>query len=321
MDRVTQTIKRLDRTQQKHRVLSFPYAVIKKYGDDNGSYQAALITYYGFLSLFPLLLVAVVVLQFLFHNENLRADILHNIANYFPVVGEQLQHNIHTTRVGLGLVVGLIIALYGARSGADALRYTLDHTWLTPHHKRAGFPKGMLRSFGVIGVGAFGLALSVVISGFSSLLGHTIWQTIIANVLGALGLTWVLLLAFRIASSKAVAYKDMFVGTFCGAVVMQLLLTFGGILVRHQLRSLGSLYGTFAIVLGLLFWLYLLAQVLVYAIEIDTVRTLRLWPRSITPELKTDGDRRAYDLYAKSARYMPDEKVFVEFDNQEHQRP
>lgn len=97
---------------------------------------------------------------------------------------------------------------------------------------------------------------------------------------------------------------------------MQLLLTFGGILVRHQLKSLGSLYGTFAIVLGLLFWLYLLAQVLVYAIEIDTVRTLRLWPRSITPELKTDGDRRAYALYAKSARYMPDEKAFVEYDKQ-----
>lgn len=318
MDHVTKTVKRFDRTQQKHRVLGFAYAVIKKYGDDNGSYQAALITYYGFLSLFPLLLVAVVVLQFLFHNEHLRADILHNIASYFPVVGDQLQHNIHTTKVGIGLVVGLVIALYGARSGADALRYALDHTWLTPHHKRAGFPKGMLRSFGVIGVGALGLVLSVAISGFSSLLGHTIWQAVVANVLGALGLTGILLLAFRIASSKMVAYKDMLVGTFCGAVVMQLLLTFGSILVKHQLRSLGSLYGTFAIVLGLLFWLYLLAQVIVYAIEIDTVRTLRLWPRSITPELKTKADRRAYDLYAESARYMPDEKVFVEFDKEKH---
>jgi hypothetical protein len=38
-----------DRLQRKHDVLGFPYAVVKKYGDDGGGRQAALITYYGFL--------------------------------------------------------------------------------------------------------------------------------------------------------------------------------------------------------------------------------------------------------------------------------
>ena len=52
-----------DALQQRHGVLGFPYAVVKKYGDDAGGRQAALITYYGFLSIFPLLLVAVSVLS------------------------------------------------------------------------------------------------------------------------------------------------------------------------------------------------------------------------------------------------------------------
>jgi len=44
-------------------VLGFPYAVVKKYGDDDGGREAALITYYGFLSIFPLLLLGVAILS------------------------------------------------------------------------------------------------------------------------------------------------------------------------------------------------------------------------------------------------------------------
>ena len=51
-----------DRLQRRHGVLGFPYAVVKKYGDDEGGRQAALITYYGFLSIFPLLLLGVAIL-------------------------------------------------------------------------------------------------------------------------------------------------------------------------------------------------------------------------------------------------------------------
>ena len=48
---VNRIIAWADRLQRKHGALGFPYAVVKKYGDDEGGRQAALITYYGFLSL------------------------------------------------------------------------------------------------------------------------------------------------------------------------------------------------------------------------------------------------------------------------------
>jgi len=60
---VNRIIAWADRLQREHGVLGFPYAVVKKYGDDEGGRQAALITYYGFLSIFPLLLLGVAVLR------------------------------------------------------------------------------------------------------------------------------------------------------------------------------------------------------------------------------------------------------------------
>ena len=60
---VNRVIAWADRMQRQHGVLGFPYAVVKKYGDDGGGRQAALITYYGFLSIFPLLLLGVAVLS------------------------------------------------------------------------------------------------------------------------------------------------------------------------------------------------------------------------------------------------------------------
>ncbi len=56
---------------------------------------------------------------------------------------------------------------------------------------------------------------------------------------------------------------------------------------------------TFAVVLGLLAWLYLEAELTLYAVEINVVRTYRLWPRSIAPPPYTEQDRRAYQLYAQ----------------------
>ena len=49
--------QRVDRFQRRHPVAGFPVGVIYKFGEDQGPYLAALITYYSFLSLFPLLLL------------------------------------------------------------------------------------------------------------------------------------------------------------------------------------------------------------------------------------------------------------------------
>ena len=73
-------------------MLGFPLAVLYKFIDDQGIYLAALITYYGFLSLFPLLLLLASALGFALRNdEELRQQILDSTLSQFPVIGEQLR--------------------------------------------------------------------------------------------------------------------------------------------------------------------------------------------------------------------------------------
>src|SRR5579875_206352 len=76
----TMTIaRRADRLQRRHRWAGLPLAVLYKFVDDQGSYLAALLTYYGFLSLFPLLLLAVTVLGFVLHgNPHLQHQLLNS---------------------------------------------------------------------------------------------------------------------------------------------------------------------------------------------------------------------------------------------------
>jgi len=136
-------------------------------------------------------------------------------------------------------------------------------------------------------------------------LGHAQWLKIVANLLGSIIGTGTLLFVCNRATSRRVPITDMLFGTVVAAWVIQLLLTIGGQLVRHQLRGANTLYGTFAIVLGLLFWIYLIAQILVYAAEIDSVRHFKLWPRAIQNNKPTDADLQAYELYAQVQSFLP----------------
>jgi membrane protein len=309
--------RKADAFQQQHPVLAFPYAIIKKFGDDDGGYQAALLTYYGFLSLFPMLLVATTLLLFA-DDPALRAEVSQNISNYFPLLGDQLQQSVQSMgKTGAGLAIGVLVTLYGARGFADALRYTLDNMWRVPKSDRSGFPKNVGQSLLIMLVGGVGFLATVAASSLTSGFSHALWMKILFNLVSVVILTLALTFIFRLATSRSFVFKDMVVGAGIAAVIVQLLLTFGGILVAGQLKTMDSLYGTFAIVLGLLFWLYLLARVLVYSAEIDTVRYFGLYPRSLSgqDDMRTKADRRAYRLYAKSERHVkvPQEKVRVLF--------
>jgi len=311
---INRILHTIDRWQQKHGFISFPYAVIKKYGDDNGGYQAALLTYYGFLSLFPLLLVVTTLIQLLFHgNAAIKHEVATAVGHFFPLLGTQVESSIHGMKsVGIGLAIGLLFTFYGARGAADALRFGLDNIWQVPKKDRAGFPKNQLHSFIIMLYAGAGFLATLAVSSFTASLGHATWVKIVLNIAG-FGVSFgVLLGIFSIAIVRKVSVKFMMVGAAVGAAAIQLLLTFGGLILTHQLKNLGDLYGTFAIVLGLLFWIYLLAQILLYAAEIDTVRYFKLWPRSFSGgDRQTKADKRAYTLYAKTETYIEPEDVRV----------
>src|SRR5262249_3278283 len=132
----------IDRYQRRHHFAGFIHAVIRKYMEDEAGHRAALLAYYGFLSFFPLLLVLTTLLKLLLlGNSSFGQHVIQGATAYFPVIGEELQHDVHGIgKTGMALVLGILVALFGARGVADVLRSSFDHIWQVPHGKRLRWP-------------------------------------------------------------------------------------------------------------------------------------------------------------------------------------
>ncbi len=295
---------RLDEYQRSHRGAAFVVAVIKKYSDDEAGHRAALLAYYGFLSIFPLLLVLTTVLKLLLHNNaELGNQVIHAATVYFPAIGRDLQQNIHAiSRTGLALLAGILLTLFGARGVADMLRSSLDHIWQVPHSRRSPFPVAVFRSMAIIIVGGGSLALAPVASGYAVILGHNWFSSLLSALVIAAALFWVIVYVIKTGTSTYRRFRDIWLGALLASVSLEMLQSLGSFIVARELQRLDNLYGTFALVLGLIFWIYLQTQVLLFAFEIDSVRAFKLSPRSLRGPL-TEADEKAYKLYAERASY------------------
>jgi membrane protein len=274
----------VDRFQQRQPWLAFPVAVWKKFGDDQAGNLAALIAYYGFVALFPLLLLLVTVLDItLRNNPQLRKDLLNSALAQYPVIGQQL-HLGSLPSSGLPLVAGIVFLLFGSRGVARAMRHALCKLWDVPREQQPGFPLNMLVDIGLVLAVGLGLVVTTTLSGLAGGAGHLltgagalIGAVVISLVLNV-GVFW---LSFRIATVRQVRWHDLRIGAAVAAVVWQILQVAGGYIVSHKLHRANDLYGTFGLVLGLLAWLFLQAEVTLYAAEIDVVLVRRRWPRSL----------------------------------------
>jgi YihY family inner membrane protein len=284
MEFINQRVHRFDRLQRKHPILGFPIAVIKKYSEDKGGYQAALLTYYGFLSLFPTLLLTTTAVQWFLHdNSHLKQRVISSVTNYFPLIGQQLQHNVHGfSKTGLPFLVGLLVLIYGLRGTADVFRNTVNNIWRVPQDRRSGFWSALARNFVIVAVGGAGFISSAVTANFAAASTHNIAVHVLLFLVSALFIFATFLVVVRISLSKEIKVRKLWAGAAITTVGLLAMQTLGGLIIKHELKNLNNLFGTFAVVLGLLFWLYLQTQFLVYAMEIDSVRVKKLWPRNLT---------------------------------------
>jgi membrane protein len=323
MNVVERLLRKADSSQRRRPWLAFPLAVLKKYGDDGAGNLAALMAYYAFLSIFPILLVFATVLGFVLRgNPDLYRRLLNSALAEFPVVGESLRfEGLHGN--WWALVFGVLISLWGAKGVANAAMTAFNTVWNVPYNQRPGFGPALARSFGLL----LTLGVTLVVTGTLSGVGGA-GRLGLALRIGALLLSTVLnvglfLLAFRLATARVVHTRDMLLAAVVSAVLWQVLLAVGALLVAHQVRHAQSLYGTFGVVLGLLFWLQLQAQITLYALEADVVRARGLWPRSVSPPPLTRADRRAYTEYVEAERRLPpdEQEVAVRFPEEAHGEP
>jgi membrane protein len=326
-------VSSLDRFQRRHRWAGFPLAVVYKFADDQGSYLAALITYYGFLSLFPLLLLLVTLLAFALHGDpHLQAKLLDSALAQFPVFSSQLRENVHArSGSGLALAVGIAGTLYGCLGAAQATQNALNRVWAVPRNVRPNPIKSRLRSLLLVVVLGIAVIVTTGLSGLTTgagAFGASVagGLRVAAVLLAALTNTALFMLAFRVLTAREIPTRELRLGAVVAGIGWQIVQLTGTYFVSHALKGARETYGVFALVLGLIAWIYLLALVTVMAAEINVVAQRRLWPRALltpfTDDVQlTSADKRSYTAYAESERHKGFETVDVDFQPPHHTGP
>ena len=136
--------------------------------------------------------------------------------------------------------------------------------------------------------------------------------TFLLGTLGSLALNVCLFLAiFRLTGPRHLRWSAHLPGAVWGGLGWQLLQMVGQSLVRHNLRHLAPLYGQFAIVLGLISFLSIASQLMMYSVEINVVRAKHLWPRSILNPPRLPADDRVLAAQAAQEVRVRGEQIEV----------
>jgi membrane protein len=292
--------------------------VIKKFGDDRAGNLAALIAYYGFFSMFPLLLVFVTVVSFVARgNPQLQQRIVDSALSQFPVIGHQIANNVHALKGStVALTLGVVGALWGGMGVVQAAQNAMNAVWNVPYKQQPNLLKSRLRALIMLGVLGAAVIGSVVLSGLGSSGGGLgVVLKVIAVVAGFALNLGLFLAAYRVLTVEELSWADVFPGAIIAAALWSALQYLGTYYVGHQLKSASEIYGFFAVVIGLLSWIYIGAQLTLLCAEINVVRKRRLWPRSLVQPPLTEPDKRALELLAKEEERRPEEKVEVRFSD------
>lgn len=276
-------LRRFDAFQQRHRTLAAPLGVVKKFADDEGGSMVSLIAYRAFFSLFPLLLLMSTILGYLLaDNPELREKVVDSTLSQFPVIGDQLRGG-SLTGNGVALAVGLVGSLLAGLGVVLETERCFDRVWDVPDEERHGFLGSRLRAVGLlVALGGLAIVSTVVgglVAGGSDLFGP-VWGIFIATALNLV----VFAAVFRLLTGSRLAFAALLPGVVIATVGWEILQLAGGWYVSHEVRNATPVYGTFALVIGLLAWIHLGAFFTVLGAEANVVRERGLWPRSLLPD-------------------------------------
>ncbi|MCU1601567.1 MAG: conserved rane protein of unknown function [Frankiales bacterium] len=313
--------ERLDAFQRRHVKAGYPLGVLYKFFDDGGGHLAALITYYAFLSLFPLLLLASTVLGVVLQGDpGTQHELLSSVLAQFPVIGQQLATPQRLNGGTAAVVVGAVGALYGGLGGGVAGQSAMNTIWSVPRNNRPNPLKARGRALVllvVVGVAVvLTTALSVVgggVGGYGSALRAVV--IVVSVLVNVVAFTF----SFRVATARRLTTRDVLPGAIAAALAWQGLQLYGKAYVTHTVARASATNSVFALVLGLLAFLYLTSLIVVLSCEANAVRVDRLYPRALLTPLTdevdlTDGDERAYGDQARAQRSKGFEVIDVRFD-------
>jgi uncharacterized BrkB/YihY/UPF0761 family membrane protein len=281
MDLPRKVMGAVDGFQRRFRWVGVPYAVQKKFGDDNANLVAVALAWYGFTAIFPLLLVVVTLFGFI-GKASIGTGLVKTL-HEFPVIGSSFNQGSSTSLHGstIGLVIGLLGLIYGAQGVTQTAQLAMATVWNIPQDERTGFLPRLGRSLaGLITIGGAFL-INAFVSGY--LTGGTSNYAIrIPIIVGLLVINAALYFAtFALLTAKVIGPRGLLPGAVLGGVVFTALITVGAGLVTHQLKHSSETYGTFSGVIGIVAFLLILAKLSLYAAELNPVLSRNLYPRAL----------------------------------------
>ncbi|WP_307827994.1 YihY/virulence factor BrkB family protein [Nocardioides sp. SYSU D00038] len=315
-----------DRGQRRFPPVAVPIAVFYKFMDDQGNYLAAIITYYAFISIFPLLLLATSIFGFVLQgNPELEKQVLESALSNFPIIGDELGQPNPLQGSTVGVVVAGLVAVYGSMGLGQAIQNVMNTAWSVPRNSRPN--PLILRLKSLVLLGTAGLAVLVIsvvstVGASTDAFGHNLGAEFSWLIRGATVLLVgsVLTLLFRLGAARRHHLGKAAPGAFTVAVLWQGLQWIGTLYVTGVLRGTGPMNQTFGLMLGLIGIIYIAALVGVLGAEINVVLARRLYPRALLTLFTdnvdlTEADRRAYASYAQRERHKGYESIQVVFED------
>ncbi|MFW2334886.1 YihY/virulence factor BrkB family protein [Ilumatobacter sp.] len=230
--------------------------------------NAAFLTYYGFLTLFPLFLAASTIVGFVLENEpDLRDDLVGSAVESVPFIGDEIASGT-ITGSWLALFIGLGAALWGSMKAFVGLQLAYDDTWEVPIDDRAKFVTKRLRALiglAVIGLAQVGTVALGALVDQAGLPRFGQWMLILGGLLINIVVTGTM---YRFLTSAEPTWRMVLAGAlFCG--ILYTTLHFAGTALTRRMLQSAETYGNFAGVLALLSWISLHAIINLFGAEIN----------------------------------------------------
>ena len=270
---------RLERARARFGWFDVVVSTVKRYSSDDGSFYSAALTYYLFFSIFPLLLFAASVLGFVTGGDPAaREKVLDEGLDALPMLGDVL------SRTGLEFVernagslalTGTVLALYSGSGVVIALEHALNKVGRVT--REGSFLERRLRSLKWLAALGAGVLASLALASFTgpaeSLLGDT--PPILATLLGlATGFLVNLALftaTFKLLPARPRSIRDVMPGAVVASGAFEVLKAAGNWYLQRGTAAREVTFGAFASAAGLLIAAYLLAQIILYAAELNAV--------------------------------------------------
>lgn len=237
--------------------------------------NASLISFFGFLSIFPLLLVATTILGFVLENDpDLQQRIIDGALDDIPVLGQTLAENPASLGGNVwALVIGLLLALWSATKAFVALQRAQDDVWEVHVDDRNAMPKA--RGKALLGILILGGAQvgSIVITTLVNAADFPYQGRILLTITTIVINIAAILAMFKYLTSASVTWRTVWPGAIVAGIAFTVLQQFGTMIVQRITDNAGVTYGQFALVLGLVTWLSLLAIATVMSCEFNAALT------------------------------------------------